>query len=128
MTNFLRRAIACNGTNSACIDATNEVWVWGVAQSGLLGRKNENNQDFPKRLPLTTGDRLPEEKKLRDKFMRDGEPIAYEVHEIAMGQNHMLAVASDSNAKKDANMLEYAANIFRQLREHLISKGLTLFK
>lgn len=125
---ILRRAIACNGTNSACIDASNEVWVWGASRSGLLGRKQDLNQTYPKRLPVTTGNRIPAEIKLRDIFMGKDTPMVFEVHEISMGQQHMIAVASDKMAKKNSQILDYASNIFRQLREFLLLHGLKKYK
>ena len=51
---------------------------------------------------------------MRDIFMKEDEEILFKVKEIAMGQNHMLALGSDKMAKKDNVFVQYdAENIFR---------------
>lgn len=40
--------------------------------------------------------------------MKEDEKILFRIKEIAMGQNHMLALGSDKMAKKDNVILEYA--------------------
>ena len=60
------------------------------------------------------GSQTEEERKMRDIFMKEDEEILFKVKEIAMGQNHMLALGSDKMAKKDNVFVQYdAENIFR---------------
>lgn len=52
------------------------------------------------------------------------------VTEIAMGQNHMLALCHDrlSQMQTGVALLSYAANIFDPLREYLLREGRKIFQ
>ena len=63
-----------------------------------------------------------EERKVRNTFKKENEPVIIAVKEIAMGSNHMLVIGRDSDSK-ETPPLEYADDILKKLRDYFLKKG-----
>ena len=77
--------VACNASNSAAVDDDGQVWVWGSARHGLLGKKQDLKQTYPKLLELKIWDITEEERKVRDAFTQADDIVYLDVSEIAIG-------------------------------------------
>lgn len=114
--------IACNATNSAAVDNEGKIWVWGAGKYGLLGDHSRDvNYQVPKPLKISTSGNSADLVASRDAFTRAEQAANYRVRDIAMGLQHIVVIAVDSDfARKQFKMMTYAQDIFKKMREHLI--------
>ena len=75
---------------------------------------------MPKFLNLTTSGYTEEEVSARDAFTRTDQLGQYKVRDIAMGQYHMIVVAVDSEMHGQFIHMDYASDIFLQLKQYLL--------
>lgn len=51
-----------------------------------------------------------------------------EVREVAMGQNHVLAIGSDIFGKSEHRVIDYVGDLFSRLRSYLAQAGLEILE